>query len=91
MALKITSVKAVVTLCLMGTINKTVVVPMLRVRCTNAVGLPGDGWPEYVQCLPPIGSLMDNKKYPRRAYVRGYTFYCDGLIEIELTDRNPVR
>jgi len=75
----------------METINKTVVVPMLRVRCTNAgVGLPENGWPEYVQCLPPIGSLMDNRTHPRRAYVCGYTFFCDGHIELQLTDRKPV-
>jgi len=80
----------VVTHYLMETIKRTEVVamPMLRVRCTNGgVRLPEDGWPTVVQCLPPIGALMDNSIHPVRAYVKSYCFFGDGHIELILSDK----
>jgi hypothetical protein len=71
--------------------NEVVAMPFIRVRCTNAgCNLPEDGWPEHVQCLPPVGSLMDNRKHRIRAYVESYCFFSDGHIDLMLTNQNPL-
>jgi len=71
----------------METINKTVVVPMLRVRCIPTRGKT-DGWPQYVQALPRVGDVMERAPDRRRAYVESVCFCPDGTIEIELRDDN---
>lgn len=67
---------------------------MLHVRCISPIAdhpYPVDDWPEYVQVLPPVGSVMVNKDEDYRAYVETYSFGVDGLITIHLTLDNPVR
>ena len=70
--------------------NEVVAMPMLRVQCNPGPGVPIASWPKHVQCLPPVGSMMESNKPLERAYVEGYIFCADGIIEIELTNRKPV-
>ena len=70
--------------------NEVVAMPMLRVDCIvdDPDNMSQEGWPEFVQCLPPLGSLMESTKYDR-AYVRQHVFRPDGVIELWLTDKKP--
>ena len=69
----------------METINRTetIAMPMLRVECLHIKSDSGK-WPEFVQVLPPIGSLMQSDAPYKRAYVASYCFRFDGVIEIYL-------
>jgi hypothetical protein len=77
----------------METINRpeTIAMPMLRVECLvdDTDNMEEEGWPKFVQCLPPLGALMESDKNFSRAYVRRHLFRADGVIELWLTDKAP--
>lgn len=72
----------------MGTIkqrDEVVAMPMLRVRCKMCNEyLNLKDWPEYVQTLPPLGSVIVNNNGISEAIVKGYRFFVDGTIELML-------
>ena len=73
----------------METISKrdeVVSMPMIRVRCwmRNKEYVELDGWPMFVQTLPPLGSVMVNENGISEAVVREYRFLVDGTIELVL-------
>ena len=79
--------RAVVTTCLMETIKRTetIVMPMLRVQCKlRKEYVVLKGWPEYVQTLPPLGSVIVNSNGVSEAVVENYRFLVDGTIELVL-------
>jgi len=79
--------------------EEVITMPMLHVRCIAPISetrefltkWPILDWPEYVQVLPPVGSVMVNKDDTYRAYVETYSFGVDGLITIHLTLKQPER
>ena len=58
---------------------------MLRVRCRlGKEYVELKGWPEYVQTLPPLGSVIVNSNGISEAVVKNYRFLVDGTIELVL-------
>jgi hypothetical protein len=73
--------KAVGILCLMATIEKTIVVPMIRVRCMSVARR--EEWPQYVQVLPEVNDVIVSNK-GTCCFVKKRRFMVDGTIELVL-------
>ena len=70
--------------------NEVITMPMLRVECSDyRVSDEHGEWPKFVQCLPPIGSLIESSEPVERAYVADYCFMPDGVIELILSEEKP--